>query len=72
MVERGLSTVIVRNLIETGSIKYKDSRRMWIHKAYPNRGDNLICAAAVAEDCLVIKTIMHHFVLEDDDADDLL
>jgi hypothetical protein len=39
----------------------KDDRRLWIAKAFDDRSDNLICVAAVLEDNLVIKTVMHHF-----------
>ena len=28
---------------------------------FPKRTDNLVCAAVVLEDQLVVKTVMHHF-----------
>ena len=65
MAERGISTVLLLDLIETGAAKHKDEKRLWLFKHYPERSDNLICAAAVLEDCIVIKTVMHHFQLEE-------
>jgi hypothetical protein len=61
MVERSIDETRLLDLIETGETKYKDDVRLWIFKSYQDRDDNLICAAAVVESALVIKTIMHHF-----------
>jgi hypothetical protein len=63
MVERGLSEAIVADLVETGRVKRsgKDSRHLWIFKEYPNRSDNLVCAAAVEGNTLIIKTLMTHW-----------
>ncbi|MCX7110585.1 MAG: DUF4258 domain-containing protein [Proteobacteria bacterium] len=65
MVERGISDVVLFDLIETGTAKHKDETRLWLFKHYPERDDNLICAAAILEDSIVIKTVMHHFQLEE-------
>ena len=66
MAERGISIGLLLDLIETGAAKHKDETRLWLFKHYPERSDNLICAAAVVlEDCIVIKTVMHHFQLEE-------
>lgn len=32
-----------------------------------DRDDNLICAAAVLEDEVIIKTVMHHFELKENE-----
>ncbi len=32
---------------------------------FPQRADNLVCAVLVLEDVVVVKTVMHHFTLED-------
>lgn len=61
MVERSIDDVMLLDLIATGEMKYKDKVRFWIFKEYPERNDNLICAAVVMEGELVVKTIMHHF-----------
>jgi hypothetical protein len=61
MVQRGIDDDRLLALVETGDAVYKDDRRLWIAKAFDDRSDNLICVAAVLEDNLVIKTVMHHF-----------
>ncbi|HRP06772.1 MAG TPA: DUF4258 domain-containing protein [Opitutaceae bacterium] len=61
MVERDIDEALIMELLETGIVHEKDASRFWIAKAFPERSDNLICAAVVAEDKLVIKTVMHHF-----------
>lgn len=52
---------ITNELLETGDTRFKDETRLWIAKAFPKRTDNLVCAAVVLEDQLVVKTLMHHF-----------
>ncbi|MDQ2693783.1 MAG: DUF4258 domain-containing protein [Pseudomonadota bacterium] len=47
MAERAIPEPLLLDLIETGTIKHKDARRLWIFKAYPDRQDNLLCVAAV-------------------------
>lgn len=61
MADRVLSEALVADLIETGTLKRKDARHMWLFKRYPDRNDNLVCAAAVENDALVIKTFMTHW-----------
>ena len=61
MAARAISEALLRDLIETGEMRYKDERRIWIAKHYGNRADNLLCVAAVLETALVVKTVMHHF-----------
>lgn len=61
MIERHISEALIMDLLETGTVRKKDASRFWIAKAFPGRADNLICVAVVAEDKLVIKTVMHHF-----------
>ncbi|MEW6765643.1 MAG: hypothetical protein AB1344_07635 [Pseudomonadota bacterium] len=40
-------------LIETGEVRHKDERRLWIAKCIPSRTDNLLCAAVTVEDALI-------------------
>lgn len=61
MGARALSEAQLRDIIETGEVRYKDETRIWIAKYYGDRADNLLCVAAVLETALVIKTVMHHF-----------
>lgn len=65
MVERGVDAATVLDLVETGTLKFKDERRFWAFKHYEGREDNLICVAAALEDVLFVKTLMHHFTPED-------
>jgi hypothetical protein len=65
MRDRGITESLVYDLIETGTLRYKDDFRLWIFKSYTGREDNLICAAAVLEDEIIIKTVMHHFELKE-------
>ncbi|KJS40091.1 MAG: hypothetical protein VR70_06700 [Rhodospirillaceae bacterium BRH_c57] len=64
MAQRGICEGEVRELLETGETRYKDQTHLWIAKAFADRDDNLVCAAVVLEDKLVIKTMMHHFQWE--------
>lgn len=65
MRERDIAERPLLDLIDTGEVRYKDESRLWIFKAYQNREDNLLCVAAVLESVLVVKTVMHHFELEE-------
>ena len=64
MSERCITQDQLLNLLERGTIRYKDDVRLWIAKAFPHRDDNLVCAAVIIEDRLVVKTVMHHFQWE--------
>lgn len=61
MRERDISEALLFDLIETGTVKHKDEQRLWIFKAYPDRSDNLLCAAVQLTGALIVKTAMHHF-----------
>jgi hypothetical protein len=58
MEQRGISKEIVLDLVETGTVKHKDDKHLWIFKNYTDRTDNKLCAAVVIEEALVIKTLM--------------
>ncbi|MBF0163803.1 MAG: DUF4258 domain-containing protein [Magnetococcales bacterium] len=61
MAERKVTIQMVAELIETVDMIRKNERNLWISKAFPDRDDNLICAAVALETALVIKTIMHNW-----------
>ncbi|MGQ4880020.1 DUF4258 domain-containing protein [Billgrantia sp. LNSP4103-1] len=65
MAERDITESLLLELLERGSTRYKDPERLWIALNTKGRRDNLICAAVVLEDKLVVKTIMHHFRWEE-------
>jgi hypothetical protein len=64
MKKRDVDLELLENLIETGEITWKDGQHAWIHKSYPERNDNLVCAAVAIRDVVVVKTVMIHWVLE--------
>ena len=64
MRERDITEARLFDLIETGTARHKDETRLWLFKHYSDRNDNLLCAAAVLEEHIIIKTVMHHFDLE--------
>jgi hypothetical protein len=52
-------------VIDTGETRFKDPTHLWAYKKLPGRTDNLVCAVLVLENAVVVKTVMHEFVLED-------
>ncbi len=65
MVERGIDVEMLEELLETGTMRYKDSFRAWIGKDFDGREDNMICVAVAIENVVVVKTVMHFFQWED-------
>ncbi|TAL00150.1 MAG: DUF4258 domain-containing protein [Aquabacterium sp.] len=64
MAERHISEADLLSVIDAGTLRYKDDTHLWAFKAFEDRDDNLVCAVLVLEDCVVVKTVMHHFTLE--------
>jgi len=58
MKKRNIETNLVLELIETGEVQYKEIKHAWIFKHYQERSDNLICAAVMIGEVIVIKTVM--------------
>ena len=65
MAQRGITEALLGELLETGQTRYKDDTRLWVAKTMEGRHDNLVCAAVVLEDRVIVKTVMHHFQWED-------
>ncbi len=65
MVERCINNMLLLDLVETGILKYKDSIHLWIFKHYPERHDNLICAAILFQEAIVVKTVMINWQYEE-------
>ena len=65
MAARNISDDELIELIEAGTVKHKDAVRVWVAKHFVNRQDNLLWFAAVLEDKMVVKTVMHHFEWEE-------
>lgn len=65
MAQRQINANMLLELLETGDLRYKDQTRFWVAKAFVSRSDNLVCAAVIMEDKLIVKTVMHHFAWEE-------
>ena len=63
MNERDISEAMLLEVIDSGETRYKDTSHLWAFKEFPERHDNLLCAVLVLEDCVVVKTVMHHFTV---------
>ena len=66
ITRRGLTQALIQELIETGAVKQKDEEHWWIFKAFAGRGDNLVCAAVLSRQALIVKTIMTHWEESDE------
>lgn len=62
-VEREVSDTMLLEVIDSGETRHKDTTHLWAFKEFPARHDNLLCAVLVLEDCVVVKTVMHHFTV---------
>lgn len=63
MIERNINEAMLLEVIDSGATRYKDETHLWTFKEFPERHDNLLCAVLVLEDCVVVKTVMHHFTV---------
>ncbi len=61
MAEREIDADMVLEIIVTGSLKDAGGSHYWLYKHLPERADNLLCVAAVVDNVVVVKTIMHHW-----------
>lgn len=66
MLKRGVDDATLRQVIETGEVKRKNEVDMWVYSHIDGRQDNLICAAAVESQAVIIKTVMINWELEDE------
>lgn len=64
MLDRCISEALLFDLIETGTLRSKDAVHAWLFKGYPDRKDNMLCAAVLLDDAVIVKTVMHHFTPE--------
>lgn len=61
IAERRMNTALVLDIIDNGTLKNAGNGHCWLYKHFDDRTDNLLCVAAVIENALVVKTIMHHW-----------
>jgi len=65
MVESEILDADLLDIVETGSTKFSDENHLWVYKHFINRSDNLICVVLLLEHAVIIKTVMHHFMLKE-------
>ena len=63
MRQRHISEAGLLQLIDEGSVKYKDESHLWVWLEVSGRDDNMMCAVLVLEAAVVVKTVMHHWEL---------
>ena len=61
MAERNMSDALVLEIIDTGTLKDAGKGHYWLYKHVISRTDNLLCVAAVIDNAVVVKTVMHHW-----------
>jgi hypothetical protein len=64
MKQRSISLDELPLVVDTGDMRFKDDTHLWAYKHVPGRTDNLVCAVLVLEDAVIVKTVMHEFLLE--------
>jgi len=55
---RTYSVHVPKQLIERGEYREKKAEQGWVYYEFPERNDNLVCAAVVNDDAIIIKTVM--------------
>jgi YD repeat-containing protein len=65
MTKRFVTEEMLYDLIETGDIRHKTETDVWLYKHYLDREDNLICAAAILNQAVIIKTVMINWKLQE-------
>lgn len=58
MEKRGVAKETVLDVLETGDVIEKGEGHAWIFHGIPGRSDNLVCAAVVLGQAVVVKTVM--------------
>ena len=62
MAKRKITLIELKDLIELGDIQYKSDNHAWIYFKFLHRVDNLVCAAVVDKDAIILKTVMVHWL----------
>lgn len=66
MAKRDVTDETLLDLIETGEIRQASANDIWIFKHYGYRADNLVCAAVILTQVVIVKTVMVDLQLEED------
>lgn len=59
--ERNIGMELISDIVDNGTQQEAGPGHFWFFKHVPERDDNLLCVAAVIDNVLVIKTVMHHW-----------
>jgi hypothetical protein len=66
MQKRQIDVATLESLIDGGEVKYRNAIDLWVFKHIDGRTDNLMCAAVVKTEAVVVKTVMINWELEDE------
>jgi hypothetical protein len=66
MQKRQIDDATLARVIEEGDIKRRSAVELWLFKHIDGRSDNLICAAVIEQEAVVVKTVMINWELEDE------
>ncbi len=61
MAARNVDADLILEIVDTGTLKEAGGAHYWLYKYLADRSDNLLCIAAVVDNAVVVKTIMHHW-----------
>jgi hypothetical protein len=65
MQRRAIDDAILEQVIENCEIRHGSETNLWLFCPIEGRADNLICAAVVKKEAIVVKTVMSNRELED-------
>ena len=66
MEKREIDDATLEYVIEHGDIQHSDDSNLWVYCHIKGRDDNLLCAAVVKKESIVVKTVMINWELEDE------
>lgn len=61
MAKRAISEALLLDIIDTGTARDAGRGHYWLYMEVLGRSDNLLCAAVVMDNAVVVKTVMHHW-----------
>jgi hypothetical protein len=65
MAKRHVTLDQAKTLIEQGTYLDKGEGHGWIYHRFEERGDNLVCAAVITGQAIIVKTIMFRWTERD-------
>lgn len=58
MAKRHVTLAEIKTLLEAGRLLDKGGGHAWISHRFGDRADNLVCAAVLIGDAVIVKTVM--------------